>query len=316
MSAAPVGELHVGVAVSRLDEHPSSYVVRDLVSALVRLGARPVRVPQRVGKVLTRAGVRLPRTSGALVVTPMMGPRFDLLNAACLVGTPVPFCWDVWEPAWDSWVAALARVRPPLVVTTARQSAEHLQHRLPACRVVHLPEATRIERYHPGPALTERGIDVLELGRRNDAWHAAVVQGAGRHGGRHLYEPAPGRLVFPGGEEEMLRGLADSKVSVCFPSSVTHPQRSGSVRTMTHRYLESIASRCVVLGEGPAELATLLGWDPVVAADPADPWGQLRSLLESIGSHQQRVDVARERLRAVGSWDTRAAQLIELLRQL
>jgi hypothetical protein len=291
-------------------------VVRDLISALVDIGMEPVRIPRRVGTVLARAGVRPPRSSRVLVVVPMMGPRFDLLHAACLFGTPVPFCWDVWEPQWKDWEATLARLRPPLVMTTALQSAEYLHGRLPGIRVEHMPEAAVLNRYSAGAELHERRIDVLELGRRNNAWHAAVVHEAEARGARHLYEPRPGQLVFTGGEKEMLRGLADSKVSVCFPSSVTHPQRSGLVTTMTHRYLESIASRCVVLGHAPEELTSLLGCDPVVHADRTDPWGQLRSVLDSISSYQEQVDSAQKRLLAVGGWDTRATQLAALLREL
>ena len=305
----------IRVAVPHLDDHPSSYVVRDLIRALVDIGMRPVRIPRRVGGVLARAGVRPPRSSRARVVVPMMGPRFDLLHAACFYGTPVPFCWDVWEPQWSDWTDTLARLRPPLVVTTALQSAEHLRGRLPGIRVEHLPEAADLSRYSPGAELHERGTDLLELGRRNNAWHDSVVREAERRGFRHLYEPRPGQLVFAC-EKEMLHGLADSKVSVCFPSSVTHPQRSGSVATLTHRYLESIASRCVILGESPEELTSLLGCDPVVQADPTDPGGQLRSVLDSITCYQDRVDDARKRLLAVGGWDTRAGQLAALLDDL
>lgn len=304
------------VAVPFLDEHPSSYVVRGLVAALERAGLRAVRLPRRVGSVLARAGVRPPRSSRAPVVVPMMGPRFDLLHTACLFGTPVPYCWDVWEPRWDDWVDVLARLRPPLVMTTALQSAEHLRDRLPGVRVEHVPEAADLERYLPGADLADRRIDVLELGRRNPPWHDAVAPQAAELGLRHLYEPVPGQLVFPGGEREMLEGLADSRISVCFPSSITHPGRSGSVATMTHRYLESIASRSLVLGSAPAELPLLLGCDPVVPADADDPWGQLRSVLESIDSYQAQVDEAHHRLLAVGGWDTRARQIVDLLHEL
>jgi hypothetical protein len=316
LRAGPDERECIRIAVPHLDDHPSSYVVRDLIHGLVGVGLKPVRIPRHVGAALARAGVRPPRTSKALIVVPMMGPRFDVLHAACLFGTPVPYCWDVWEPRWDDWVNTLTRLRPPLVMTTALQSAEYLQGRLPGIRVEHLPEAADLQRYLPGAELHSRGIDVLELGRRNNAWHAAVVGETERRRLRHLYEPWPGKLVFPGGEDEMLRGLADSKVSVCFPSSITHPLRAGSVTTMTHRYLESIASRSVVLGHGTEELTALLGCDPVVPADPVDPWGQLSSVLDSISHYQERVDDARTRLLAVGGWNTRVSQLAALVRGL
>lgn len=79
---------------------------------------------------------------------------------------------------------------------------------------------------------------------------------------------------------------------------------------MTHRYLESVASRCLILGQAPAELVSLLGFDPVIEADERDPWGQLQRLLAEIERHQALVDEAHERLPAVASWETRARQIL------
>jgi hypothetical protein len=307
------GRLPLRVALPFLGDHPSSYVVRDFVQALQRQGVAHIRLPRRIGSVLTRSGLRLPRPRRGIVIVPLMGPRFDVLATAALYGQPVPFCWDVWEPQWDLWASALSRARPPLVITTAEASAAYLASRLHSSVVVHLPEAINLGKYRPGGRLSERGTDVLEMGRRNARWHDAVTAGARASGVRHLYERAPGEVIFPD-EASLIDGLADSKISVCFPSSVTHPERSGSVSTLTSRYLESIASRCLVLGEAPAELPRLLGFDPAVRSDMAQPWHQLRLLLGSIELYQPQVDEAYEQVMAVGGWDYRIRQLLSLLR--
>ena len=306
--------MDIRVAAPRLDAHPSSYPVRELVRALADEGVRPVRVSRRMGAALMRADVVPRRHADRLVVVPVMGPRFGVLHAAALHGSPAPFCWDVWEPEWPSWVSALRRFEPPLVVVTSVQSAEYLRGALDGTRVEWLPEATTVAAYNPGPALVDRPIDVLELGRRYDAWHSAVRPAlAGTRGSSHLYEKRRGELVFP--DERGLRdGLARSKVSVCFPSSITHPERAGSVRTMTHRYLESIASRCLVLGQAPPEVSMLLGFDPVLEVDMHDPWGQLSSVLGCIDSFQDGVDRARTSLLEVGDWRARVRELLALIR--
>jgi hypothetical protein len=242
-----------------------------------------------------------------------MGPRFDALATASLFGTPVPFCWDVWEPEWDDWAEYLDRSRPPLVVTTAKASAQHLGAALGQSVVHHLPEAINLARYSPGTVLSNRTIDVLEMGRRHAHWHEAVTLSTDAQGVRHLYEEVPGRVIFES-QDSLVAGLANSKISVCFPSSVTHPERSGSVSTLTSRYLESLASRCLLLGEAPSELTDLLGFAPAVTADLNEPFQQLRSLLGSISSYQEQVDAAYERVHAVGGWDHRARQLLELVR--
>jgi hypothetical protein len=163
--------------------------------------------------------------------------------------------------------------------------------------------------------LTERSTDVLEMGRRYLPWHERVRTMAKDNGVKHLYERVPGEVIFTG-EASLVAGLADSKVSVCFPSSITHPERSGSVSTLTSRYLESIASRCLVLGQTPDELTDLLGFNPAVQADMSQPWEQLRGLLDCIGSYQAHVDHAYEQVESVGGWDYRVRQLLDLVRMV
>jgi hypothetical protein len=249
------------------------------------------------------------------VIVPMMGTRFDLLYAASMYGRVIPFCLDVWEPAWQSWIRALERIRPPLVIVTSLDSAIHLGKALDDTRVEFLPEAANVHAYRAGDALAHRPIDILELGRRNHPWHDAVTPRAEALGWKHLYEQRPGELVFPD-EATLVTGLSASKLSVCFPSSVTHPERAGSVCTMTHRYLESLASRCLIVGRTPPELPALLGFDPVVPADTADPVSQLHLLLDSVESFQEMVDQARAQLLTVGDWTTRARDLLALVRDL
>lgn len=309
------GAPRVRVASPPLDDHPSSYVVRDFVRSLGRRGVDTVPLPRRVGSVLARSGLTLKGRTRHLVIVPMMGLRADVLAAACLVGVPIPFCWDVWEPQWDQWTHLLNRVRPPLVVTTARASAHHLASTLHSSVVVHLPEAIDIDRYRPGAALSARRIDVLEMGRRNSHWHDAIRPSLAEHGLEHRYERRRGEVVFSG-EAALVAGLTASKVSVCFPSAVTHPERSGSVSTLTSRYLESMASRCLVLGQAPEDLVDLLGLQPVVEAEMARPWDQLQSVLARVESYQAQVDAAYEQLRLVGGWDHRSRQLLEQIRAL
>ena len=182
-------------------------------------------------------------------------------------------------------------------------------------RVEHLPEAIDIAKYSPGSSLPSRSIDVLELGRRHPSWHEAVQTAARDQGVTHFYERVPGELVFSA-ETSLSSGLAQSKISVCFPSNVTHPDRSGSVSTLTSRYLESMASRCLVLGESPPELRDLLGFDPVVRADMSEPWRQLDSILATIDTYQPQVDRAHEQIQSVGTWNFRIRQLLDLIQSL
>jgi hypothetical protein len=299
------------VASPVLGEHPSHYVVRDLVAELTRQGGvQQARTTEpKVGRILAKA--RLPLTLGARgrrltpIVVPMMGAQFGLLYGAAVSGTVVPYCWDVWEPQWDLWARRLRPLRPPVVFTTAGQSAQFLAQALPGSRVIHLPEATAVARHDPQRPLVARTIGVLELGRRYQKWHDIVrtaVPGDAPRG--HLYERPGSPLVFPD-ESGLRRGLADTVVSACFPSSVTHPQRAGSVQTLTHRYLESMASGCLLVGQAPPELVRLMGFNPVVEVDWRAPAQQILDILRAPHRWQPHVDRALERLREVGDWSIR-----------
>ena len=302
------------VAVPLPDQRPSYYALRDFCAELAEQGAIPqsVRWEATIGRALakTRNGYlsRLGRRKGPLVV-PLMGPRLGLLHAAGLSGSVVPYCWDVWEPEWESWAEALRPFRPAAVFVTARHSTEFLAHALPDSRVIHLPEATRLSRYCFDRPLAARNTGVLELGRRYEKWHEAVSEVLKqRSDRRHLYETRSGQVVFPD-EQSMQRGLADSMISVCFPSSRTHPQRSGCVETMTQRYLESIASGCLIIGHAPAELVDLLGFNPVVEVDWSAPGEQLLDILTAPERWQPWVEQSRQRAVQVGDWSVRVRAL-------
>lgn len=292
-----------------VEGHPSDYVIHDLVDVSVRHGVPEMRAPIRLGKAAARLGVRPPSLSSRPILVPTMGERYFLLYAAAWRGVPVPFAWDIWQPAWERWIRHLTILQPPLMIATAPGSRDYLGDRLPKTTVICLPEAADVSRYRSGPDLSERTIDVLELGRRHEGWHRAVSGPAVEAGLRHVYERRKGELIFPD-QDSLVRGLSAARISVCFPSSDTSPERSGSVATLTHRYLESIASRCLVLGRAPQQLVDLFGFDPVVAADLTDPWPQVRDIVADISRYQPLVDRAHERLRAVGSWDIRVRELL------
>ncbi|MGW1910868.1 hypothetical protein ACWCQS_09105 [Streptomyces sp. NPDC002076] len=304
----PTTELRVAVPLH--EEHPSHYAVRDLVAEFIGQGAHgvEVRTPPLIGRALARSHFCLPRRwrrRKGPVIVPMMGARFGQLYAAGLAGDVVPYCWDVWEPTWELWARRLRPLRPPAVFVTALQSARFLAEALPQSQVIHLPEATRVARHDSGTCLDARRVGILELGRRHADWHEAITEAVRLHSPLpHLYENEPGRLVYPD-EHALRRGLSDAVISVCFPSSLTHPQRSGNVETMTQRYLESMASGCLVLGHAPSELVALMGFNPVVEVDWNNPAQQVLDILASPGSWQPVVDRALKRLREVGDWSAR-----------
>ncbi|HEX8626649.1 MAG TPA: hypothetical protein VF755_00565, partial [Catenuloplanes sp.] len=225
---------------------PSYHPVTELVRALEAAGVPRTRAPfaRGVPSLRSRAAERLGvnravvRHPSRAVLVPVMGPNPGWLFPYSATRECVLFCWDVWPPDAALWARLLRRHRVRFAVMTARASALHWRASVPGLRTAWIPEAADPLPGAPGPPLAARRVRVLELGRRHAAYHAAVTPRLARAGVPHRYEQPPGSVVFPT-RDDLASGLLDTVVSVCFPSSVTHPRRSGDVATLTRRYLES-----------------------------------------------------------------------------
>jgi hypothetical protein len=294
-------------------DRPSQYPIDALHRALVAAGCTEVRSSVNAGRALRRLPAFNPgRLRRHITVVGLMGPRDRDLAAHTVHGPAVAFCWDVWPATLRDWDQMLRRHPVAMVMASSRQAAAALRAEGLDVPVHHLPEATEPGRYEPGTPLVDRTIGVLELGRRWEEWHASVTPALVAAGARHLYQPTEHELVFDDAPA-MRRGLSDSVVSVCVPSSTTHPGRSGTFRTVTHRYFESMASGCVVLGEAPEELVDLFGYNPVIEIDWSDPTGQVLDILADPARHQALVDRNLSRVRTVGSWSARVVDLLALI---
>ncbi len=224
----------------------------------------------------------------------------------------IPDCFDCWEPDYAKWTDLLQRLAPKVAFFSARQSAAYMEQNVPGLQAIWAPEGIDPTDFTPHKPLRDRTIDVLELGRKNDSYHAAIRDLSSRRPYVHLFEKERGAIVFAS-RAKLVAGLADSKLSICFPSSITHPGRSGNVETLTQRYLESIASGCILLGRCPVELRDLFGFDPVIAVDEGDPLGQIEHILANIDNYTELTDRALFRLHEVATLEVRTQRMLSQL---
>ncbi|MFU8945159.1 glycosyltransferase [Mycetocola zhadangensis] len=292
-------------------EHPSFYPVEAVVGAVSAQGGRRVRVGGMYGRGVTRLGLSPSVSRSRQILVPLMGPRRHQIADAAIRGRPVVLAWDVWQDSVAEWIDLLRDFRVQVVFCTSTAAQELLRERGFEGDLLYLPEATSVASYRPGTRLTERAIQVLELGRRWDAWHDPVQRSGLLGNVKSRYELERGQVIFDT-RDDLIDGFASSAVSVCFPRSVTHPA-AGEVETFTHRYLESMASGCLVLGHAPADLIELFGYNPVIEADIHDAPGQLRAILNNLGSYQDFVDRNLERVKQVGDWRQRAEYIADVL---
>jgi hypothetical protein len=295
------------------------YTIQGFEASLDRIGMhrsriRLSRLSMLAAKVTAKAGLarNLGRPAGRAYFVPLMGlSEFRLVPVGYLYETII-YAYDCWPSAYDRWESFFRRHRARLAFFSARASAEYFQDRVSGLEAIWMPEAVDPTEYDSSRTLVDRDIDVLELGRRHPSFHAAVTPALEAAHASHAFEPEPGRIIFPT-RPSLLRGLAGSRISVCFPSSLTHPARSGTVETVTHRYFESMAARCLMVGHCPSELSDLFGYNPVVQVDHGRPASQLLEILADIRGYQDLVDRNRERLMEVGTWDARVGEIVRVL---
>jgi hypothetical protein len=172
-----------------------------------------------------------------------------------------------------------------------------------------------MSRYNSAAPLELRAIDVLEFGRHYGWLRERIKQPLAANHFRYLHGPesySNERPLF-GDRLSFASTLANSKVTICVPRSMTHPEEHGAAETITQRYFESMASGCLVYGHCPGELKDLFGYNPVVEMDLVEPADQLLDLLKNVARYQPLVARNLTRMQEVGGWDARVSQMIRAL---
>lgn len=300
--------------------HVSRYALESVERAMVQAGMTGCRTPirsltmQRAVRYLYRVGVArrlLPLQRMAMLV-PMMGLQEHLLFPWALTREVVPVVFDCLPNEFAQWQRLFQRTGVNTAFFTASAAAAHFRQVMPEGRWHWLPEAINLADYSAAMPWADRPIQVLEFGRRYDKYHDAVADGLAAAGARHVYERRKGELVFAS-QADFLDGLGQAQVSICFPQSLTHPERFGNIETLTQRYLESMASGCVLLGKAPGELIDLCGYNPVLDVDWAAPVTQLMAIQAEPQLHAElrarNIDFVRKR----GTWELRAIELVQKL---
>ena len=185
----------------------------------------------------------------------------------------VLWSYDVWEPRFDEIAAIVRDAQVDVLLLSSYHATEHFRAILPECDVHWVPEAIELARYPPKP-WSERSIDVVSFGRGSDRYHEAIADGCRERGIHYLARP---HFATP---QSFIEGICDARISICFPRSETHPAVAGSVSTLTLRYLESMAAKCLVLGGAPFDAPKMFGYNPIVEVDWADPVAQLEQILQ------------------------------------
>jgi hypothetical protein len=266
------------------------------------------RIAKKAGFILNITS----RTEKAYLVLLMGIGNQHRLFPKCFFNEVIPYCYDCWPASWDSWQSLFLKNKVAIAFFSSKQAASHFSQENPHMSCIWIPEATNPSDYNCDIPLPQRSTDVLEMGRKYDRYHFGVCDFLAEKMKSHLYEESPGQIIFPS-RQQLVEGLSESKISVCFPATITHPTKAQGIETVTHRYFESIASKCVLIGHCPDELIELFGYNPCIEANLEIPQEQIIDILDNIATYQKLVDQNYNRLIEVGTWESRISLISKSL---
>jgi hypothetical protein len=168
-------------------------------------------------------------------------------------------------------------------------------------RGVWIPEGINPKSYY-AQIVEEKDIDVIEFGRRYDTYHERILPALNKMGYTHYFQLISGKINNP---------LSRSKISICFPSSITHPERSEHISTMTLRYLQSMISKCLIVGKMPYDMQFIFDYNPVIEVDEDNPDKQILNILNNYSDYLPLIEKNYETVMSHHLWTHR----LELIRQ-
>lgn len=213
------------------------------------------------------------------------------------------YLFDAWPAAYTKIVSIVEELQIDILFVSSRQSTVSLQKLCGKTRVVWVPEGCKAEDYCYKHQLDKK-IDVLQLGRRYDLLHNQIYPFFRKKKIVYLYEINRGQIIFPT-RSEFLEGLGSSKISICFPQSTTNPKYAEGVNTMTNRYLQSMASKCLVVGESAEEMKALFPYNPVIELDMDRSAQQIEQILLDYDSYQDLIEENFRQVKINHTWQRR-----------
>lgn len=250
---------------------------------------------------LARIGAR--RRNLLAVVT--RGPSYVAYNASYFLrnkGTHAVYLMDAWPHRFQRIVQFARALGLKTVFISYRDSAHALQRMAPDIDWKWIPEGLAPDDYRQKP-YAEREVDLFTFGRKYIPYHTPLAQGHHAAGINYLFNDEG--VMVAATHEDFLNTLANSKITICTPRSVTHPDLTQGVDAITMRFLQSMASKCLIVGKAPQDMLDLFGYNPVVDADLSDPVAQIRHILDHFDEYIPLIERNYETVYSSHLWSHR-----------
>ena len=208
------------------------------------------------------------------------------------------FLMDAWEPL-ISYAAANLNAHRGNIYLTSKDAADslmlaaHSQRSLNCQKIAWLPEGINLSIYaHDTPctSLVRRRIDILEPGRLWLFFHESLRLALVGSNYVHVWQESAAKVLWAN-RWDYIQALLETRIVVCFPRSLTHPDQAGTFETVTLRYYEAMAAGCLLIGQCPPEAYQIFGYNPVVNLDSGVDLGiQVLDILRNLGDYVDLVE--------------------------
>ena len=176
-----------------------------------------------------------------------------------------------------------------------------------------IPEGVYSEGYHYCNYVDKK-IDVIQYGRQWGQLHNKINSYCKKN--NIIYE-FPTDNDFSKSQfttrNRLTKALAGSKITVCVPRNITHPEDVGNLSTLTTRYFECMSSKCLIWGTAPAELIELFGYNPVIEIDIEKADEQLLYLLNNYESYIPLIEKNYQTVLHNHQWKNRIDDMMKIL---
>lgn len=220
----------------------------------------------------------------------------------------IPLIWDCWPKQVKSVAAFFRKHQVKTAIFTSSQTADVFRNLFPKMNVLTITEGIKIDLYSPGNVLSDRKIDILEIGRKDGNFFKSPLP----EGINHVKTGNFARTFQS--DEEFRAALADTKVTVTVPRCDVDKKTAGNIETLTQRYWECMLSRIVMVGRAPKELIDLIGYNPVIDWDGNDASPLVSDILENIEKYQDLVNRNYETAKEMASWEMRMKDIMIYLK--
>lgn len=219
----------------------------------------------------------------------LMGPKFQKCFPYFLrKGEKNCYLFDAWPVNTKKIIRFINDFNVDRIFVSSSQATRDLNLLLKENKCYWIPEGINPDEYYFLP-FHEKDIDVLSIGRKFQKYHELIQVPLSNSNYNYEYASSLESHIFPD-RGVFLNGLARSKILICFPRNVSHPEQAGHYETLTIRYLQAMLSKCLIVGHAPQELIELFKYNPVIEVEMDHAFDQLNEILKHYLDHNDLIE--------------------------